>query len=146
MTCCDEKTFGSELYMPLNERLLDFGKKSSTPDILNNFPNTFVWLFTFCKKTDLDCFDCLEKFQIMVNWFNKYNLLKNPVNNLKWIFDDNIEENNICLDIGITNSPTHIITDKDGNIMNIVLGFPDEDWLNKYLLPYFSKEIFKDET
>jgi hypothetical protein len=79
--------------------------------------------------------DCIEKIQVMVAWFEKFGLLKNPVNNVKWIFEDNMSKNLICRDMGITKSPTHLICDSSGNIMDIVTGFPDENWLEKNILP-----------
>lgn len=135
MTCCDGKTFGNQIYTPLNKRLLEFGKDATNPILMEKFSATSLWIFSFLDKSDMACLECIEKIQIMVAWFEKFGLLKNPVNNVKWIFEDDMTKNLICRDMGITKSPTHLICDSYGNIMDIVTGFPDENWLEKNILP-----------
>lgn len=134
MSCCRDK-FGNQLYVPLNTRLVNFGKESTAPELLEKFPDTHIWLFSFFDQKDTECPDCTIKFQEMIEWFEKFGLLKNPVNNVKWIFEDNIKSNLICRDVGITKSPTHLICNSDGNILDILQGFPDSEWLTKYMLP-----------
>ena len=145
MTCCEEKPFGSEIYLPLNEKLLEYGKNMTSPDVLNTFPDTFMWLFSFFKKDDLECVECADNLSKMVQWVDKYNLLKSPTRNFKWIFDVEMEKNNISIDIGITKTPTHILADKNGRILDMFLGIPNEEFLNKHLLPYFSKDLFDEK-
>ena len=135
MTCCDDKLFGNQIYIPLNKRLLEFGKDSSNPILMEQFSVTKLWIFTFLDKNDTICVDCISKIQIMVNWFEKFGLLKNPINNIKWIFEDDMSNNLICRDMGISKSPTHLLCDSDGKIIDIVTGFPDENWLDSNILP-----------
>jgi hypothetical protein len=140
MTCCKDK-FGNALYLPINTRLLEMGKKSTAPELLEKYPDTAIWLFSFFNKKDVECPDCFLKFQNMVAWFDKFGLLKNPVNNIKWIFEDDMDNNLICRDMGLTKSPVHIICNKDGNILDVLLGFPDENWLKKFILPMVNDKI-----
>lgn len=135
MDCCNGKTFGDQLYIPLNKRLLEFGKDSTNPILMEQFSTTSLWIFSFLDNNDTMCMDCIEKIQIMVSWFDKFGLLKNPINNVKWIFEDDMLNNLISRDLGMTKSPTHLICDSNGNIIDIVTGFPDENWLNKNILP-----------
>lgn len=135
MACCDDKLFGNQIYVPLNKRLIEFGKDSTNPIFMEQFNVTTLWIFTFLNKDDIICVDCINKIQIMVAWFEKFGLLKNPVNNVKWIFEDDMLNNLICRDIGISKSPTHLFCNSDGNIIDIVTGFPDENWLDNNILP-----------
>ncbi len=140
--CC-EKTFGDQTYLPLNKRLIRFGEENTDPDLLEKFNNTTLWMFTFIDSTKL-CIECEQKFLVMLNWVQQFGLLKNPVNNVKWVVEDDMLNNLICRDIGIEKSPTHLLCDKMGNILDIVVGFPDEKWLEKYILPLVTSDLIKD--
>ncbi len=140
MPCCQDK-FGNGLYYPISTRLLEMGKTSTAPELFEKYPDTHIWLFSFLKKKDLECPDCTNKLQDMVAWFDKFGILKNPTRNLKWIFEDDMDNNMICKDIGLTKSPAHVICNKDGNIIDIVIGFPDETWLKKFILPLVNDKI-----
>jgi hypothetical protein len=71
----------------------------------------------------------------MISWFRKRDFLDNPSNNVKFIYEDNILGNPIARDIGIVKSPTHIFCGPDGTIHDIVLGTPNDEWLDQYILP-----------
>jgi hypothetical protein len=133
MGCCGA-TSVDELYLPLNERLVAYGKDTMGVDAMIKYPGTKIWVFTFVDFTT-GCLDCQEKLAAMVNWFNDYGLFDNPINNVKWIFEDEMEKNLIVNDIGITKSPTHYFCNEDGSVIDIVPGFPSPEWLEKYILP-----------
>jgi hypothetical protein len=135
MSCCGEKNFGNQLYKPLNRRLLDFGTDSTQKELLDQFPDTHIWLFSFFDKADLECQDCTSKLKSMVSWVEKYGLLSNPVRNMKWIVEEDIKNNFIAKEIGLSKSPTHLICNREGNIIDIIAGFPDDKWLEKNILP-----------
>lgn len=134
MGCCDKKKSINQLYLPLNRRLVDFAIKSTDEAILKRFPTTKLFILTFVDSTKT-CIECAEKFTEMINWFSKYNLLEDPINNVKWIFEDEMEKNLIIDDIGLVISPSNLICDGNGNIIDIVTGFPSTEWLEQYLLP-----------
>lgn len=135
MSCCKEN-FGDNLYLPLNQRLLKYGADNTAPEMMLKYPETAVWIFSFFDKESMECEDCMSKFKSMVMWFEKFGLLKNPINNVKWILTDDMKISLIYRDIGLsTNSPTHLICDKSGNILDIIKGFPDDRFLEKYILP-----------
>lgn len=134
MTCCG-KTSSDDVYKPLNRRLVEWGEEVTGPDALIRYPGTKLWVFTFASFDDSSCISCQEKLSAMVNWFHKYGLLENPINNVKWIFEDEMDDNLIAKDISLTKSPTHLFCNENGDIIDIVLGFPSPEWLEKYILP-----------
>lgn len=134
MSCCSDK-FGNQTYIPINKRLLKFGEESTDKSILEKFSDTKLWIFSFFDEKDASCADCMEKLKSMLEWFEKYNILKNPINNVKWIFEQNAKNNLIYNDLFVKKTPLHIITDSNGNIIDMVFGFPDDNWLKTYLLP-----------
>lgn len=133
MGCCDKKKSVDDIYIPINRRLVDFALQLTDPMLLHRFPATKLFIFTFVDRERM-CTECTEKFGVMLDWFNKYGLMSDPINNVKWIFEDEMAENHIVNDIGITKSPTHLICDGDGNIKDIVAGFPSAEWLEKHFL------------
>lgn len=133
MGCCDKKTTIDDVYVPLNKRLVAFAKQITDKEIMRRYPSTKLFMFTFIDN-DRMCTECAEKFGEMLEWFNRYGVLNDPVNNVKWIFEDEMEKNLIALDIGISKSPTHLICDGDGNVKDIVTGFPSSEWLEKHFL------------
>lgn len=142
MGCCGKK-FGRQTYLPLNKRLLEYGTENTNTQLISKFSNTTLWMFTFIDPSEM-CVECTEKFQIMVDWFEKFGLLKNPVKNVKWIFEDDMKNNLICQDMGLQKSPTHLLCDSEGRILDIVVGFPEEEWLEKHLLPYVQPTSISD--
>lgn len=134
--CCGDGEY-QKIYVPLNKRLVEFGKESTDSEILNKYPYTKMWVFTFIDHEEM-CVDCQSKFSSMVNWFNKYGILDNSVNNTKWIIEPDMRNNLIAKEISITKSPTTYFCDENGNIFNIIVGFPEDEWLEEYILPYVS--------
>ena len=141
MSCCPKKAIVDGEYVPLNARLVEYGKSSYGEVLMKRFPNTKVWIFSFFDGKKI-CPDCRDRFGIMAKWLNEYGFQEDPINNVKWIFE-NFEgadgkhvENMIWNEFGLTKMPLHIFCDSDGNIFNMYVGFPDEKWLVEYLRPY----------
>lgn len=134
MGCCDKAKSTNDIYVPLNQRLIQFAIDNTEYQLRKKFPTTKLYIFSFADFTK-SCGTCHEKFSEMVNWFHKYGVLENPINNVKWIFEDDMSKNLIADDIGLGKSPTHLFCDSNGNIIDIVPGFPSEEWLEKYILP-----------
>ena len=132
MTCCNKTGMSTE-YSPLDKRLLAFGKDTYKGPILEKFSQTKMWIFTFYRDEDL-CEDCTTKFAAMNQWFEKYNFFNDPIYNVKWVVEDEPDNNLLYIEMGFTKSPMHIFTDPKGRVIDIVSGFPPPSWLEKYIL------------
>jgi len=133
MSCCEDIPIDGS-YVPLNKRLIEYGKDSYGEELLKKFTYTHMWIFTFYDNKDF-CIDCQSKFSKMAKWFAKYNLLNDVIKNVKWIVDDEIENNLIFKDLDIKKTPIHLFCDSNGKIIDIIYGFADDEWLEKYILP-----------
>lgn len=133
MGCCDKKKSIDDIYIPINRRLIDFATQITDAETRLRYPSTKLYLFTFIDNEQM-CTECAEKFGSMLEWMSKYGLMTDPVNNVKWIIEDEMFKNHIVNDIGITKSPTHLICDGNGNIRDIVAGFPTPEWLESHFL------------
>lgn len=140
MTCCNKKAPIDHIYMPLNKRLVEFGKEVSGEQLMSEYSSTFMWVFTFYGEDDL-CDDCKFKFAAMNQWFIRYGLFTDPTRNVKWILEDEPEKNLIYQEMGFTKTPMHIFSDSDGKIIDIIMGFPTPEWLEKYILPLIKDEM-----
>ena len=126
----DTTAIGRNIYMPLNERLIEFAKDSTTnPDI--HKVDFKLYVFTFVDS-DEDCSVCSDTINALIHWFTKYDLLKPSMGIASWIIDEHMTTNAICDDIGMVASPTTLFCDSHGNIMDIILGSPGEKWLEKW--------------
>lgn len=139
MSCCKNIPIDGE-YVPINKRLLEYGKEVYGEATLKEFPHTHLWIFTFYNEEDM-CIECQEKFSNMLNWLTKYNLLNDPIKNTKWIIDDDIKNNLVFIDLELKKSPVHLFCDTNGKIIDIVYGFPSVSWLEKYILPLIRREM-----
>ena len=137
--CCEGNPIDG-IYIPLHKRLIEYGKESYSDHLLKKFPNTLMWIFTFYNNNDL-CIDCETKFSNMIQWFNKYGLLEDPMKNVKWVVDDDIDNNLILKDLNIKKTPFHMFCTSDGKIIDIIFGFPSQKWLEKYILPIIRNDI-----
>lgn len=128
-------------YLPLNKRLVEYGKEVYGKELLAKFNITHMWIFTFyCEEAMNKCDDCIEKLSEMGRWISKYGFLEDPIKNIKWIIEDEPDKNLIIKDLHITKTPVHIITNGEGKIIDILYGFPDPQWLEKYILPFIRKD------
>ena len=134
MSCCDKPNSSDQVYVPLNRRLIAFANESTDSDYLAMYPRTKLYIFMFADLIN-PCVECRDKFTALVDWFTKYNLLHDPVNNVKLIIEHEMDKNLICVDLGLANSPTFMICDPDGNVMDMLSGYPSQEWLEKYILP-----------
>ena len=129
-------------YSTLDKRLVDYGKEVYGTDLMDSYPLTHIWLFTFYCTDEMEkCTDCMQKIASMGEWINKYGLLDDSVKNVKWVIDDEPGNNLILRDLHIEKTPVHIFTSGDGKIIDILYGFPDTSWLEKYILPLVRKDI-----
>jgi hypothetical protein len=139
MGCCEDNIL-DEVYVPLNKRLINYGIECSDELFLKKFPRTHMWIFTFYNNEDL-CIECEEKFAKMAKWFVKYGLLEDLAKHVKWIVDDEIKNNLILKDLGIEKTPVHLFCDSNGKIIDTAFGFPDPNWLQKYILPLIRTDV-----
>lgn len=140
MSCCNKKAQIDYIYVPINKRLVEFGKEVSGEQLMREYSNTFMWLFTFYGDDDL-CDDCQFKFAAMNQWFIKYGLFTDPIRNVKWILEDEPEKNLIYQEMGFTKTPMHLFCDSNGKIIDIIMGFPTPEWLEKYILPLVKDDM-----
>jgi hypothetical protein len=136
MACCEDFPI-DDIYVPLSRRLVDYGKEVYGETLLKSYPYTHMWIFTFYKDSDL-CVDCEQKFAEMAKWFNDYGLFQDAMKNVKWVVDDDIDNNMILKDMAVHKTPMHLFCDKEGKIIDLVYGFPSIEWLKKYILPYIN--------
>jgi len=141
MTCCNEKAPLDNIYIPLNKRLIQFGTEIYGDDLNNIYKSTHMWVFTFYGEDDM-CDDCMFKFSRMTNWFTQYGLFTNPEKNVKWILEDEADKNLIYQEMGFSKTPMHIFCNKNGDIHDIIIGFPTDEWLEKHILPLINNEYF----
>ena len=114
MSCCGNRKSTNDIYVPLSVRLVEFAKQTIDA---NDIPAK-MYIFSFVDNEN-NCIECQNKFSVMLNWFDQRNILTNPALGVKWIFEDDMQNNHISHDIGLTRSPTHIITDNVGRIILI---------------------------
>jgi len=132
MSCCKQAAMSNE-YLPLDERLIAFGEEIYQGNVLEKYKTTKLWVFSFYRDDDL-CDDCVNKFVAMNQWFENYNFFNDPIYNVKWVVEDEPDNNLIYLEMGFTKSPIHIFADPKGRIVDIISGFPPPEWLEKYIL------------
>lgn len=137
MSCCKQAAM-SNIYTPLDKRLLAFGEETYSGPVLEKFKKTKMWIFSFYRDEDL-CEDCVNKFTAMNQWFEKYNFFNDPIYNVKWVVEDSPDNNLIYLEMGFTKSPMHIFADEHGRVIDIISGFPPPEWLEKYILDVIRK-------
>lgn len=129
-------------YLTLDKRLFEYGKEVYGKDLFKKFPITHIWIFTFyCAEEMEKCEDCIVKLSKMGEWINKYGFLEDPIKNVKWVIDDEPGNNLILQDLHIEKMPVHIIANGEGKIFDVLYGFPDPRWLEKYILPFVRKDI-----
>ena len=134
MSCCDDIDLSASVYVPLSQRLVDFGVEIYGEKSMTAFPITKMWIFTFVNMED-SCVECGERLNIMQDWFTKYALFTEPINHVKWIIEDESTKNLIWKDIGLTNTPVHLFCDGKGSIWELFYGYPNEAWLDRFVLP-----------
>lgn len=140
MTLTDFSVEGE--YLTLDKRLLEYGKEVYGKPLLEKYPITHIWMFTFyCAEEMKACDDCAEKLAAMGEWINKYGFLEDPLKNVKWVIDDEPGNNLILKDLHIENTPVHIVTEGNGKIIDVLYGFPDQRWLEKYILGLIRKDV-----
>lgn len=139
MSCCEQKAQLDTIYLPLNRRLVEFGKEVSGEPLMNVYPNTFLWVFTFYNEEDI-CEECQDKLGGINKWFTDYGMYTNPTRNLKWIIEEEPDKNLIYKELGFTKSPLHLFCDGDGKIIDIISGIPTTEWLEKHILPLYQRD------
>jgi len=139
MGCCEDIPI-DDVYIPLSTRLVDYGTDSYGEQLLNKFPHTHMWIFSFYKDEEL-CIDCEQKFADMAGWFTKYGLLEDSLKNVKWVVDDDVDNNLILKDLAIQKTPLHLFSDEHGKIIDVVFGFPSPQWLEKHILPLIRNDV-----
>jgi hypothetical protein len=138
MSCCENKDPLDRIYVPLSERLIQFGEDTYGEMVMDKYKYTHMWVFTFYSDIDF-CETCQKRFTSMNKWFSDYGLFDDPIRNVKWVVEDEPEKNMIYKEMGFTKTPMHIFTDSDGKIIDIFTGFPTPEWLEKYILPLIRK-------
>lgn len=135
--CCNKTVVVKGTYKPLSTRLLDFGNEvysgsTSTQRIL-------MWVFSFFDEKN-DCPVCRDGLSKMYGWFNKYGLTTDPVRGVRMVLENRPDTNLIYQDLGIEKLPVNIFTDSEGKVIDIIYEFPDEEWLDAYILPLVKKD------
>lgn len=140
MTCCNKKAPLDHIYVPLSKRLIEFGAEVSGEQLMREYSTTFMWIFTFADAKEI-CEECNFKLAAMNDWFMQYGLFTDPTHNVKWIYEDEPEKNLIYKEMGFTKTPMHVFCDSSGKIIDIIMGFPTPEWLEKYILPIIRKDV-----
>lgn len=140
MSCCNQNAQLDNIYLSLHKRLLEFGNEIYGEQLMASHPSTFMWIFTFYSDAEL-CEECQFSFSAMNKWFHDYGLFNNPIRNVKWIIEDEPEKNFIYKELGFSKTPMHLFCDKDGKIIDIIMGFPTPEWLEKHILPLIQADM-----
>jgi hypothetical protein len=98
-----------------------------------------MWVFSFYEAKD-ECPVCKHGIETMYNWFNKYGLLENPARGVRIVIDDEASRSAILDDMHVDFAPVNIFTDADGKVIDMLFEFPNEPWLDKYILPFIQKD------
>jgi len=135
--CCGKPVDIDGIYKPLSLRLLEYG--------LDAYKNTtssqrvIMWVYSFYNAKD-ECPVCKHGIETMYNWFGKHGLLENPTRGVRIVVDDEASTSSILDDIHVDFAPVNIFTDGEGKVIDMIFEFPDEYWLEKYILPFIQKD------
>lgn len=135
--CCGEAVTVDGIYRPLSLRLLEYGRdayKNTTSS-----QRVVMWVFSFYEAKN-ECPVCKHGIERMYEWFGKYGLLENPARGVRIVLDDEASTSAILDDMHVDYSPVNIFTDGEGKVIDMLFEFPDEAWLDKYILPFIQKD------
>ena len=136
--CCGDPVDIDGIYQPLSLRLLNFGKEVYRET--TSTQRVFMWVFSFYNAKD-ECPVCKHGIERLYGWFSKYGLTEDPVRGVRIVLDDEADMNAIYNDLHFDIAPVNIFTDSEGKIIDILFEFPDESWLDKYILPFVQKDM-----
>lgn len=123
--------FGDNIYIPMNERLVRYMDESS-PDGISKLNNKLK-IFTFIDSKS-DCIECISSIEEISEWVTDNKLIE--TNSVNWLVTADMNTNLICRDIGMIASPTHLLCDTNGNIMDVIVGGVTRKWLDDHVLKY----------
>lgn len=135
--CCGDKVIIRGGYEPLSQRLLSYGKEAYSDVTAKQ--RVVMWIFIFYDN-DSACQTCKSAFDDMFAWFHKYGLFTDPSRAVRTVVEDDPEKNLIYTDFGMSKLPMLVFTDSEGRILDILFEFPNEKWLNNYIMPYIQAD------
>ena len=129
--CCGKAIIrGGDLF--LSDRLVEYGKDAFADAF--DHARTVMWVFVFYSEEE-KCPVCKSKLDEFFDWFNKYNLLGDPVRMVRAVVEDEPEKNLIISDIGFRKIPMVMFCRPNGDIFHINPAIPDAEWLESHILP-----------
>jgi len=135
--CCGDPVRIDGIYKPLSLRLLEYGKAAYKDTTSSQ--RVVMWVFSFYEAKD-ECPVCKHGIETMYNWFDKYGLLENPARGVRIVIDDEAKKSAILDDMHVDFAPVNIFTDSEGKVIDMLFEFPNEPWLDKYILPFIQKD------
>ena len=135
--CCGEPVEIDDIYKPLCNRLLDYGRDAYRDTTSKQ--RVVMWVYSFYNAKD-ECPVCRNGIQRLYEWFGKYGLTENPARGVRIVIDDEASTSAILDDLHIDFAPVNIFADEEGKIIDILYEFPDEQWLDRYILPFIQKD------
>ena len=136
--CCPETPEIDGIYKPLSRRLVDFGNEVYADCSADQ--RVIMWVFSFYNAKD-ECPVCKHGIESMYNWFGKHGLLENPARGVRIVIDDEASTSAILDDIHVDFAPVCMFTDGEGKVIDMIFEFPDDAWLEKYILPFIQKDM-----
>ena len=135
--CCSGPVVIDGIYKPLSRSLLDYGKEVYSET--TSTQRVILWVFSFYDAKS-ECPVCRNGIERMYDWFHKFGLLTDPVRGVRMVLDDDPDSNPVFTDLKLASKPVNIFTDENGMVYDIIYEFPDDAWLDKYILPLIQRD------
>lgn len=135
--CCGEPVEIDGKYQPLCIRLKDVGMATYGDEARSR--RFVMWVFSFYDAKS-ECPVCKHGLERLRDWFARYGLVDNPVRSVGLVADDDAPTSAILDDMHIDFAPVNIFADGDGKVIDILFEFPDDDWLDRNILPFIQKD------
>ena len=135
--CCRGKVAIDGIYKPLSVRLRELGEDAYRDT--KGSHRVIMWVFSFFNAKD-ECPVCKGGLERLYGWFMKYGLLDNPSREARIVIDDEASTSAILDDMHVDFAPVNIFADAEGKVIDMVFEYPDEWWLDKYILPFIQQD------
>lgn len=135
--CCRGAVAIDGIYKPLSLRLLELGKDAYKDTTGSH--RVIMWVYSFYNAKD-ECPVCKGGLERLYGWFMKYGVLDNPAREVRIVIDDEASTSAILDDMHVDFAPVNIFADSEGRIIDMVFEYPDEWWLDRYILPFIQQD------
>jgi len=135
--CCSGPVEIDGIYKPISVRLREIGEDAYRATETSQ--RVIMWVFSFFNAKD-ECPVCQGGLERLYGWFHRYGLLDNPARGVRIVIDDDAASSEILDDMHVDSAPVNIFADSEGKIIDMLFEYPDEWWLDKYILPFIQQD------